>query len=83
MRFKFQMRMFSFLFDIFETYITVISHLLQLNTYKMNIKTNLLEEYVNFVDSTKKQYKYFEIIIILIVIIMFLFLFFVLLQYLK
>ena len=25
------------------------------NTYKMNIKTNLLEEYVNFVDNTKKQ----------------------------
>ena len=24
-------------------------------TYKMNIKTNLLEEYVNFVDSTKNQ----------------------------
>ena len=23
-------------------------------TYKMNIKTNLLEEYVNFVDNTKK-----------------------------
>ena len=29
-------------------------------TYKMNIKTNLLEEYVNFVDNTKKQNKYFE-----------------------
>ena len=24
-------------------------------TYKMNIKTNLLEEYINFVDITKKQ----------------------------
>ena len=24
-------------------------------TYKMNIKTNLLEEYVNFVDNTKKR----------------------------
>ena len=43
-------------------------------SYKMNIKTNLLEEYVNFVDNTKKQNKYFKIIIILIVIIMFLFL---------
>ena len=41
----------------------------------MNIKTNLLEEYVNFVDNTKKQNKYFKIFIILIVIIMFLFLF--------
>ena len=45
----------------------------------MNSKTNLLKEYVNFVDNTKKQNKYFKIIIILIVIIMFLFLFFVLL----
>ena len=26
----------------------------------MNIKTNLLEEYVNFVDNTKKQNKYFK-----------------------
>ena len=40
----------------------------------MNIKTNLLEEYVNFVDNTKKQ-KYFKIIMFLIVIIMFFFLF--------
>ena len=31
-------------------------------TYNMDIKTNLLEEYVNFVDITKKQNKYFEII---------------------
>ena len=30
-------------------------------TYKMNIKTNLLEEYVNFVDNTKKQNKHFKI----------------------
>ena len=37
----------------------------------MNIKTNLLEEYVNFVDNTKKQNKYFKIIIILNVIIIF------------
>ena len=26
----------------------------------MNIKTNLLEEYVNFVDNTKKQNNYFK-----------------------
>ena len=45
----------------------------------MNIKTNLLEEYVNFVDTTKKQNKYFKIIMFLIVIIVFLFLFPVLL----
>ena len=48
----------------------MVSHLLQLNTYKMNIKfTNLLEEYVNFVDNTKNQNKYFKIIIVLIVVI--------------
>ena len=49
----------------------------------MNIKTNLLEEYVNFVDNTKKQNKHFKIFIILIVIIMFVFLFFVLLYNIK
>ena len=49
----------------------------------MNIKTNLLEEYVTFVDNTKKQNKYFKINIILIVLIMFLFLFFVLLYNIK
>ena len=43
----------------------------------MNIKTNLLEEYVKFVDSTKKQNNYFKIIISLIAIITVLFLFFV------
>ena len=53
------------------------------STYKMNIKTNLLEEYFNFVDNTKKQNKYFKIFIILIVIIMFLFLFFMLLYNIK
>ena len=46
-------------------------------TYKMNKKKNLLEEYVNFIDITNKQNKYFEIIISLFVIILFLFLFFV------
>ena len=49
----------------------------------MNIKTNLLEEYVNFVDNTKKQNKYFKKFLIVIVIIMFLFLFFVLLYNIK
>ena len=53
------------------------------HTYKMNIKTNLLEEYVNFVDNTKKQNKYFKISIISFVIIVFLFLFFVLLYNIK
>ena len=49
----------------------------------MNIKTILLEDYVNFVDTTKKENKYFKIIINLFAIIMFLFLFFLLFKYLK
>ena len=40
-------------------------------TYKTNIKTNLLKEYINFVDSTTKQNKYFKIPINLSVRIMF------------
>ena len=44
----------------------------------MNIKTNLIEEYVNFVDTTKKQNKYFKIIKISFAVILCLFLFFVL-----
>ena len=47
----------------------------------MNIKTNLLEEYVNFVDNTNKQNNYFKTFF-KIVIIMLLFLFFVLFEYL-
>ena len=47
----------------------------------MNIKTNLLEEYVNFVDNTKKQNNYFKIFLFVIAIIMFLFSFFVLFKY--
>ena len=49
----------------------------------MNIKTNLLEEYVNFVDNTKKQNKYFKVILILFVVFLCLFLFFVLFNYLN
>ena len=49
----------------------------------MNIKTNLLEEYVTFVDNTKKQNKYFKIIIILLVVILCFFLFSVLFIYLN
>ena len=48
----------------------------------MNNKTNILEDYVNFVDITKKQNKYFKVFSFLIAIIMFLFLFFVLFNYL-
>ena len=49
----------------------------------MNIKTNLLEEYVNFVDITKKQSKYFKIILILFVVFLCLILFFVLFKYIN
>ena len=48
----------------------------------MIIETNLLEEYVNFVDNTNKQNKYFKISIFLNVIIMFQFLFLVLFKHL-
>ena len=68
-----------FLFNFLKTYVTIVSHVLQLN--KMIIKTNLLEDYVNFVDNTKKQNKYFTVKVFLIVIIIFLFLFFLLSQY--
>ena len=46
----------------------------------MNINTNLLEEYVDFVDNTKKQNKCFKILI-LIATNMFLFLSFLLFSY--
>ena len=35
----------------------------------MYIKLNLLEEFVNFVDITKKQYKYIQICTIILVFI--------------
>ena len=38
-------------------------------TYKMNIKTKLLEEYVNFVDNTNKQNKNLWICTIILVFI--------------
>ena len=46
----------------------------------MNSKTSLIEEYVNFVDMTKKQNKYFKINIILFMVILCLFSFFVFLN---
>ena len=51
-------------------------------TYKMNNDKNLLEDYVNFVDNTKKQNKYFKKFLLLIAINM-LFLFFLLFKFLK
>ena len=41
----------------------------------MNFKTNILEEYVSFVDNAKKQNKKFKIFPFLIAIIMFFFVF--------
>ena len=49
----------------------------------MNIKTNLLEEYVNCVDVTKKQNKYFKTFLFVIVIIKCLLSFFVLFKILN
>ena len=39
---------------IFKNVIKFIFFNVVINTYKMNIKTNLLEEYISFVDTTKK-----------------------------
>ena len=47
---------------------------------KKNIKTILLEDYVNCFDTTKKQNTFFKIIVFLIVISIALFLFFVLFE---
>ena len=49
----------------------------------MNIKTNLLEEYVNFVDNTKKQNMYFKLILTLFVVILCSILIFVSFKYLN
>ena len=49
----------------------------------MNIKTNLLEEYVYYVDNTEKQKKYFKINIFSFVVILCLLLVFVLITYLS
>ena len=38
----------------------------------MNIKTNLLEEYFNFVDTTKRRYKKLWVFTIILVFILFL-----------
>ena len=41
--------------------------------YEMNIESNLPEDFVNFVTTTKKQNKHFKVIIILLVVIKFCF----------
>ena len=47
----------------------------------MNTLTNLLKEYVDFVDTTKRQYKYSKIAVFPIVFFIALFLFFVIFKY--
>ena len=49
----------------------------------MNIKTIILEEYVNFVDTTTKQKTLFKIFIVSFDDIVSLFLFFILIKYLN
>ena len=56
---------------IIYNYIHIYENLSQLNQYKMNIKTNLIEEYVNFVDTTNKRNKNLWIYIILLLFIVF------------
>ena len=48
----------------------------------MNIKTNLLEDYILFIDTTTKQNTYFRVFKILIAFITTLFLFFLSFKYL-
>ena len=48
----------------------------------MNVKTNLFEDYVNFVDLTKKQNKRYKRIIVLFMVIISLFLILLLFRYL-
>ena len=56
-----------------SNYIHIYENFSQLKKYKMNIKTNLIEEYVNFVDSTIKRNKNLWIYIILLLFIVFIF----------
>ena len=49
---------------LFERLESILSY----DLYKMKMKTKLLEDYVTFVDSTKKQNAYFKIFIVFCVI---------------
>ena len=51
--------------------------------FKINIKRNLLEDFVTFLDTTTKQNSYFKIIIIFFTIMTTLFLIFLLFKYLN
>ena len=53
-------------------------------TCKINIKTNLIEEYIKFVDTTTKaKNTYFKLNVFLFVVVIFLFLIFLLFKYLN
>ena len=71
---RFKMFSFALEFDIFITHISIVIHLTRIffksSLYKMNTKTNLLAEYVSFLDSTKQQYTYLWICTIKLVFIL-------------
>ena len=67
--------------NIYTIIILHYENVISYYTYKLNFKTTLLEEYINFVESTKKQTKYYKTNTILFVVILCLFLFFVLFKY--
>ena len=60
---------YSIMITFKDTYNSLHHICLYIN--KMNIKTNLIQEYVNFVDNTKKQNKNLWIYIILLLFIVF------------
>ena len=78
---------FALGFDIVITHITIVIHLTgvfsKLSLYKTNNETNLLDENVNFHDSTKKQNTYLTRNIILFVVLTYLFLIFLIFKYLN
>ena len=77
------MFLFALGFGIFITHITIVIHLNIFFCHKMNIKTNLLEEYINLVEKTKKQSKNFKMLLFLNVHFVALFLFFISFEYLN
>ena len=57
-------------YHLFFIFIIKYCRIILIIVYKMNIKTNLLEKYVNFVDNTKKQNKNSRICTIILVFIL-------------
>ena len=71
---------YSILVFFHESFFLSIDHLYYKNEH---IKTNLLEEYVNFVDSTKKQNRFFKRSLLLIANVISSFLCYLLFKYLN